>query len=178
MSRLEIISRERLQSCSNQEINLFESNSGIILPSDFKDFCRVFGTSSFGEFVGISCPPDVEFSREISDNLRQALERLRETDIRFESRAVDDILENALIFGADQTQDFFLWDLRTYSLEDDSYDIYFVTVNLPEAYLIGRSFFEFVTEYCLGERAFDVLPESLHPLKGDIQQTFTAEGLT
>ena len=34
----------------------FEKNTEITLPEDYKEFCQVFGTGKFGNYVNIYCP--------------------------------------------------------------------------------------------------------------------------
>jgi hypothetical protein len=75
------------------------------------------------------------------------------------------LLSNAFAFGMSDMAVLFLWDLGSYSSEDDSYDIYCLQLNSIKSYFLGRSFFEFVSEFCVGKRISQIIPEGelFHP---------------
>lgn len=59
---------------------------------------------------------------------------------------------------------------------DLSRDIYWVSIDFLEEdriYQVGRNFFEFVRDFCLGLKSQEVLPESIRPLPSVLGQTFT-----
>jgi len=41
-------------------------------------------------------------------------------------------------------------------------------------YKVGRDFFDFVRDFCLGMKAFELLPEELWPQTRDIRLQFTS----
>jgi len=56
-----------------------------------------------------------------------------------------------------------VWDLRTYQPEDSSYDIYWALWDCPDSEIfeedfkfVGRSFFEFIRDYCYGPRMVEL----------------------
>lgn len=88
-----------------------------------------------------------------------------------------DLLNSAFMFGKyGAGGSLIFWDLRTYSESDKSYDIYWADWETPECgerILIGRSFFEFVSDFCYGTKSFDLIPELMEGLTPeDIEYTF------
>jgi hypothetical protein len=177
MMELEVQQQECLRPCPEAELLAFEAESGIILPDSFKGFCQVFGGGSFCEMIDIWCPPDIALSQEFIGYHQQDMRSMREADPkRFNSKLVETFLNTALIFGTSSRQESFVWDLRTYSRDDLSYDIYLLHIGSPDAYFVGREFTEFITEYCLGDKAFRILPEEAQPPPQDIYPVFIAQG--
>jgi hypothetical protein len=74
-----ILSRIRFQEAvfesdtrTEEELCYFERSSGILLPSDYKEFCQVFGAGQFGDYMRIRCPDMDESECQIQfirDNL-------------------------------------------------------------------------------------------------------------
>jgi len=61
----------------------------------------------------------------------------------------------------------YLWDLGSYDESDQSCDIYLVpTDDLDRTTKLGRDFFEFVNDFCLGSRARKVLPPGFRFYEG------------
>ncbi len=175
MANIEVLYPENLNPATEEELLAFEVESEIILPDSFKAFCQVFGSGAFCEMIGIDCPPSTYFSQERIGHLQQALRSLREADPRrFNSDFAENLLDRALVFGSNSRQESFFWDLQTYSSNDLSYDIYSVRINSPNTYLVGREFTEFITEFCLGDKAFRILPDDAQPPCEDIYRTFIA----
>jgi SMI1 / KNR4 family (SUKH-1) len=154
--------------CTDEQLSTFEQEQNMILPKDYKDFCKIFGSGSVGDLLLIFCPgcarliPGQEDLLLTSDYIR-----------RFPSDAPDvdqqkiELLENGFVFGDDSGSQFLLWDLRTYSEQDFSYDIYWATWDAPESEvleedmkLIGRSFFDFVQSFCYGSRKIELYPDN------------------
>jgi hypothetical protein len=151
-----------LSPCSEIEIAEFEIKSGIILPSEYKMFCQVFGSVTFGHDVYINCRNfDVESNRDGHRDI--LLVRSRDGGYdgfdNLEREAFDkisELVEHGMNFGGNSAnQSDFWFDLRTYGA-DESYDIYcvfeeeeFALFKLPE-----RNFFNFIREYCLGKKLY------------------------
>jgi len=55
--------------------------------------------------------------------------------------------------------------LRSYKKPDDSYDIYWLHYDDfdGEVYQVGRDFFDFIHDFCLGRKSYSFLPESMQP---------------
>lgn len=41
---------------TEEELLAFESETNIILPDEYKSFCQIFGSGSFGNYIDIYCP--------------------------------------------------------------------------------------------------------------------------
>jgi len=180
LSQLDVIEEEGAVVCNMAELNAFESKLGIILPEDYKTFCQVFGSGQFGDGMSISCISNYD---EIMLNmLRSTLEDDFDTELDYriargeslETGAIQELLDMALVFGGDGSTDVVLWDLRTYSPKDMSYDIYMSRIeSFPGVCKLGRSFTEFVETFCLGIKPFRHFPDWTHPDPQALYRTFT-----
>lgn len=171
--QIEVIDRGEAPTSSEAELLEFEAKTGIILPFGYKEFCQVFGSGMFGHFVGIAGEPSMELSREFIGYLKSALNSLKESESHLDTEPLEDLLDSALIFGGTSRQEHFLWDLRSYRESDQSYDIYLVRLNSERFYLVGRDFVEFVRDFCLGMKVFEVLPQEAWPSPQELSLTFT-----
>ena len=41
---------------SEEELSRFEGENKVFLPTEYKEFCQIFGTGSFGNSIRIFCP--------------------------------------------------------------------------------------------------------------------------
>jgi hypothetical protein len=156
--------------CTSEEIlSRIEQLTGNIFPVEYKEYCLTFGQGYFytGE-INVDSPPieanylddyiesqiDIVSAWELDEKEAADLYSIQSPsrlDIQNLSRTC------SCIGGMDCS--LLLLDNRTYSDLDKSCDIYFLCDGLGEFYL-GRSFFEFVRDCCLGEKLRDILPES------------------
>lgn len=190
---LDVLENNEGQELWNENSFLkFEAETGLILPRDYKEFCKVFGTGILGDYMIIRCP-DTNFSDSRKEVIRDEIrgfpvENIREVIIDETTGipAVSDIaepldinstitlLDSAFVFGDNSDSEVPMWDLRTYSQLDQSYDIYISRTEdfSGDIYKVGRDFYEFICEFCLGEKSYKVLPEWMHPFQDSIQPTF------
>jgi hypothetical protein len=172
-SQLEIVSQQGTQNSSGDDPLCFEKPTEVVLPYGFEEFCQVFGSGAFGDFIDIYCKIP-ERPQAAIEYQKQSLARMRSSSfyssISFDSH--ENLLNAAFCFGGTSRSETLLWDLRTYDATDKSYDIYFVRLDNPYAYLVGRDFIRFVRDFCLGKAAYEVLPEGLYPNPGEIRPTF------
>ncbi len=160
----------------------FEDENKIILPLEYKNFCQVFGCGIFGGFVRIKCPTPnlVSHWQAIRETLKQDLRQFpaKKSKLKEDEKIVD-FLDNAFVFGDDIGDNLLVWDLRTYRKLDQSYDIYWMNANFVNddtgIYRIGRDFFEFIRDFCLGTQSYEVLPEEEQSPPDLIYPTFTRE---
>jgi SMI1-KNR4 cell-wall len=115
---------------TESELLQFEARTGIILPTGYKEYCQIFGSGGFGnDLLNIST-----VNNEVSWTLDDMTNEMRE-NMNLEAYCGDvitaeklenlrEILKSALLFGGNGKGQFSLWDLRTYNITDDSYDIY------------------------------------------------------
>ena len=174
---LEVIRTSQAEILTEVDLSRVEIERHLILPTDYKDFCQTFGSGIFGDFIAIHCPSSQLFSRS---NL--AIKSIKEQIRKYPSkntqwdRELESLLDSALMFGHDDRANIVFWDLRSYKSSDKSYDIYWAKVDEfdDNIYKVGRDFFDFVREFCLGIKAFEILPEELWPLPNDIRLQFTS----
>ncbi len=70
------------------------------------------------------------------------------------------LLNHGYPFGDTTNGDRFFWDLTSYNEVDQSYDIYWIPdENAIHITYIGRDFFEFISEFCLGQKSSKLLPK-------------------
>ena len=183
---VEIIDRKLGAEIWNvDEIYTFEKNTGIKLPADYKEFCQVFGTGQFGNYVNIYCP-NINVSeiylnaikldiQAIKDNINSYLftKKHKKGDVKFD--LIEELINSSFVFGDNVVSDVFFWDLRTFRDSDKSYDIYMANSDCCDGdiYKIGRDFYDFIYNFCLGMKCFEILPETMHPSHEDIRYTFT-----
>ena len=85
----------------------------------------------------------------------------------------ENLLASAFILGGSSRAEYIIWDLRTYQSEDDSYDIFLLRIDEPSMHLIGRDFFQFIRDFCLGTEALRRLPENYWINPQEISFKFT-----
>jgi SMI1-KNR4 cell-wall len=139
---------------SPEQLSNYENQVGFLLPSEYKEFCQVFGYGTFTKYwITLECPDleDIEPHLDTIAAIKCSSEDLSED--------LSGLLDSAYIFGTGDGFIFFLFDLRTYSGIDKSYDIYVLDdEHLSSLHYLGRQFFDFVQEMCTGERTFSEFP--------------------
>jgi hypothetical protein len=161
----------------------FEIHTGIILPTEYKEFLQVFGAGEFGGGIFYVYPPNIEFSQEdLKCHLINVDKKgFLKNDLilrmgydyvpREESEKAIELLKSSYFFGGSTRQESLFWDFRTYSQQDESYDIYLARISrIPVK--IGRSFFEFVHDICFGLNTQTVFPIQLQPYLNEISLVF------
>ena len=162
-SSIEIIDEPSgIELLTLEEALAFEKKHGFLLPQDYKEFCQVFGTGRAAKCVNLYCATDTLI-------LQQELLYLTIKNISdFPSSSVQedflkvDLIQNSFYFGDDSGSCIFMWDLRTYSNLDSSYDSYLGVWDSPsdsfaEDYkYLGRSFFDLVNEFTFAGRIFEL----------------------
>jgi hypothetical protein len=156
---LEIEPDLNLKPCNESGMTEFEAKHGIILPSEYKMFCQVFGPVTFGHDVNIGCTNlDIESDR---DGFREIVssepfDKFDNVEREF-SVKIRELIDHGMRFGGNSNNESDFWfDLRTYGL-DESYDIYCVYTGeeLDLCKLPVRNFFDFIREYCLGTKLYE-----------------------
>ncbi|MBE9115902.1 SMI1/KNR4 family protein [Lusitaniella coriacea LEGE 07157] len=147
-----------LSTLSEEELDLFESKTGLVLPQEYREYCQVFGSGGFGlnEFA-IDCP-SIQYLEETLDSHKGILEAhvpriFKEGHFIVEPCEATELLQNAYLIGFGVEDQLFVFDLRTYSEQDRSYDIYATLSNTSEGaeiHYLGRSFYSFIRDVCLG----------------------------
>jgi hypothetical protein len=184
LNQLDIIEKGTIPTFPNSDLLSFEARTGIILPYGYKEFCQVIGSGTFGHFVHIGFP-DINGSIEMIELFQQSLESGKSMnmwgrDVEYLEpifNFTESLLGSAFVFGSTDTAKIFLWDLRSYSELDRNYNIYLASFDFPEVYLVGRDFLEFVRDFCLGNKAFEVLPQGIWPNPKEVNLTFTRWGV-
>ena len=136
---------------SFEQLLEFEEQAGFRLPSEYKEYCQVFGSGVFTENrLNINCPRLEGLDKEPISN-SDTIEAIKGSYPY--SMDIHNLLDSAYIFGIGDGYIFFLFDLRTYNNLDQSYEIYVLDDEREHTvHYLGRSFFEFIREMCLGDR--------------------------
>jgi hypothetical protein len=173
-SGLEVVISEhatKMKLSTIQDLETFESLNKIILPNEYKEFCMIYGEGIFGiNLFNIWCLP-------CSSNNGAEEEDMSARDIfYYDNDMIDNyktgcywdegfetILESALFFGqGSQTETSFIFDLKSYSSTDLSCNIYGIKCSTwnhgcqsstGKSYFLGRSFFKFIKEICIENKA-------------------------
>jgi hypothetical protein len=187
LASLNVASKSKL-ICSEAQIAQVEKELGFKFPAVYPEYCRVFGSGSLGQgdpppdFFQIYCPccppSSVDIRRTGHDliGLKLDLDVSGPIGDEEKEKTAYRLLESGYAFGGTDRADSFMWDLTTYSEGDRSYDIYWVPdEGVEEITLVGRDFFEFVNEFCLGDRWKIMFPEEdATDTPGTRQRFFTA----
>ena len=159
-------------TCCSEDFERAEREIGVKFPDGYQAFCNVFGSGMFGGFVEIYCPCSLNignFSLPVEglkaellwERERQAQGAPGTSDVKLD--LVETLLSNAFVFGTDPNAHEILWDLGSYQDSDQSCDIYLIpSDDLEQTTLIGRDFYEFVRDFCLGSKAQKVLPPRIN----------------
>ena len=158
-----------LPNLTESQLKDFESQTGLILPQGYREFCQVFGAGKFGLersfFIDNPDIDDIEAQLGSNQCILEAckgnLEAYKGNYYSSRSNEIDELLDNAYLFGGGSGLVAFVFDLRTYNEQDSSYDIYGINCDSDFVCYLGRDFFEFVRDICIGERAQAEFPELL-----------------
>jgi hypothetical protein len=136
-----------------EDILAFERTQGFLLPEEYKEFCQVFGTGSAQEIFNLYSPTDtLIFQQELLQLTVKNIVEFPSSSSQGDRRKIE-LLQNSFFFGDDSGSCMFMWDLRTYSDVDLSYDIYWGLWDAPsdsfeeEYKCLSRSFFTVVKEF-------------------------------
>lgn len=150
------IPKDSLSTLNELQLKQFESKISIILPQEYKEFCQVFGAGCFGhDGIDIDCPNLENIEAELDNNL-DIPQNWKETCQGWSNEA-EQLLDKAYMFGSGGGDTIFVFDLRSYKKEDESYDIYGIGCEVAVICYLGRSFFKFISDYCIGDRDFPEL---------------------
>lgn len=169
IERLEITTDEGgAEVLDAESLESFENKYNIKLPNDYKEFCQILGTGVLAEQVRICCLTEQYVSNErwfLNDAISKLQKHLENDPSKDPNRDLTfiNLLKFALPFGDLCDGDLLLvWDLRTYSRSDDSYDIFCVDCVTPECddpVFLGRIFFDFVQDFCYTARPSEIFPD-------------------
>lgn len=145
---------------SSDDLQTFERGNNISLPEEYKEFCQVFGSGSFGNEILIYCPPEIEWTHTVVARFARQLEFLKQTNQISIHRAehIARLLKNALIFGSTGSSDLFLWSL-TAENSDNCDNIYMVNWDSfecegGEIEIVCNSFYTFIKDIALKNEPF------------------------
>jgi WD40 repeat protein len=178
LAQLETIAVDEWQEIWNEhQFFTFESETGIVFPADYQEFCQIWREGMLGEYMRIECP-NIKSQLGMLNLKEEFNNFVVNNSHNYDVNSINDLLSHSFVFAENYYTDYVFWDLRTYSELDKSYDIYLGRWEgfEGEVYKIGRSFFEFVCDFCLGMKAYEVLPEWMHPQPQELHHTFTRFG--
>jgi hypothetical protein len=167
MQSLQFTGNDSAGNPSEEVISAFEQEHHIVFPPDYREFCQLFGTGLANDWFRFYCPGNPEFlmAQEILQLTIDHIRRAPSGNDEVDDRKID-LLSNGLWIGEDRGAYFLMCDLRTYSEKDSSYDLYWVLWDCPESEdfesdikFVGRSFFEFVRDFCYGSRVNELYQE-------------------
>jgi hypothetical protein len=176
---------EDLQTMSTKEFVPIEEKIGCKLPDDYKYFCQHLGSGNIGDLIDFSCINNDSLSdtndiiKEMTNQAIYGLEQIKIHDGKDSSRYQDnleylDLLKSMLVFGSFNEHIFF-WNLRSYQKDDDSYDIYWHTVDEIESdglIKICRKFTDFICDFCYGQLACQLNPNFCDESPREVSYTF------
>ncbi len=158
LKRVLVIHRgeSKMHTLSSEQLEQFESQAGFILPHEYKEYCQVFGTGEFGITIfNIRCPDCVDVVGHLISLQDTINACVNYADYSEEEKQ---IFQSAYVFGYGADHSFLIFDLATYSDEDKSANIYGISED-DTIYFIGRSFWEFIRDVCMGDKAAKCFPE-------------------
>lgn len=165
LERIEV-QKDSLTLATEEEILAFEKRTGIILPAGYKEYCQVFGEGEIGHGVIHIYIPYLydEFQLERFTKEEKEILAFHDGDTMYDEielnnfKLLQKLLDSGLVFATISKSQSFFWDLNTYSDDDKSYDIYGMSYHGFVSCKLGRDFFRFVCDYCLGMKKYDDIP--------------------
>ena len=161
---------------SLDQLNQFEKENNMVFPIGYKEFCQVFGTGCFGDFIGIFCP-NIEFSNLCLETVKNDLIKYPdpEHERMMSRKSLINLLNSGFVFGREPSSISIFWDLNSYNDSDKSCDIYWINSEdfFGDIYKIGRDFYEFVTKFCLRKQSYEFLPKKEWRPEKSLQKSFT-----
>jgi hypothetical protein len=183
LAKLKVAGSDTLPT--EEEILAFEKATKIALPTGFKEYCLVFGSGLLSDEFRICCPCRINGQWDLLDYGNFSLDAYKEA-VKFEiehglaghpaldlkrMKVLKAILNNSLPFADNRNAELFLWHLDSFSAMDNNYDIYRVPLDdLEQSALVGRDFFQFVSEFIYGTKVNDILPRDYQYPR--LQKTF------
>jgi len=161
-----------LSTLDEEELNLFECKTGLIIPQGYQEYCQVFGSGRFGINGFCIESPSIQYLEKHLGSNRGILEAQIAVLDRDESKGKQ-LLENSYLLGTGENCLLFVFDLRTYSDRDRSYDIYGVLddeAGTVLTYFFGRDFFAFIRDICIGQQAKNRFPTWMNIIPSEINQ--------
>lgn len=149
-----------------KDCSIFEEYLGFTLPVAYQEFCHIFGTGRFGDIINLECPDweYIKYQNDAIKNIKNDVEEAPFTN-QEEKNEYLNLLNSCFMFGSNDWICIAIWDLRTYSPIDDSYDIYWIDIETfgNNFFRIGRNFYEFIHDFCLGFKSYNFIPEEMRP---------------
>jgi hypothetical protein len=190
IERLSVVDfNEPRETMSPDDFLPIEKRLGCKFPDEYKYLCQKLGGGLLNYFVGI-----YSFNNEFTDRnyeevenmtarinygveIRKRDERSGHSDPYFyrQDEKYIELLKSAFIFADFNGDRAIFWDLRTYQVDDDSYDIYWYSMNCPDAeepILTGRDFNDFIQDFCYGKLAYELIPDFGDPENREISYTY------
>jgi SMI1 / KNR4 family (SUKH-1) len=166
------VTDDNLQTMSAQEFIPIERKLGYKLPDDYKYFCQKLGSGEIADFVDFFCinndalSDSTDATEEMTKQTIYGLEQIKLNDGEDSSRYQSNLeyfemLKSILVFGSFNEHVFF-WNLRSYQEDDDSYDIYWHTIDDIDSdglIKICRKFTDFICDFCYGQLACQLKPD-------------------
>ena len=158
------------------ELNKLENEIGFIFPVGYKEFCQVFGTGCFGDFITIFYP-NIRFSNDCLDAIKNEI--IEFPDLPHEKmmskQSLICLLNSGFVFGREASGISIFWNMNSSDISDKSCDIYWANSDCfsGDIYRIGRNFYEFITEFFLGTKSYKILSKKEWKPKDYLQKTFT-----
>jgi hypothetical protein len=153
------MAKEDLEDC--------EKLLNIKLPEDYKTFFQVFGEVNIGDEIFMRSPTKyaIEDSREFTVGILDSYEEQNCSRAEWEIvQKMTQVNETGFNFAGTPSAIDFFFDFSTYSESDKGCDIhlvYYCDAGL-EHWEIGRSFYSFIKDYCLGTKfSDDSVPEGI-----------------
>lgn len=93
---------------NDKQFQEFESQTGLILSQDYKDFCQIFGTVGLGNYVRIYCP-DWAFSNFSMETLKEDITTnyLSLLQKKIDVETLEELLNSAFVFADNDIADIF-----------------------------------------------------------------------
>ncbi len=180
IERLSMLDSGLRETMSREDFIVVEDRLGYKLSDDYKYFCSQLGRSLLDNFINVYCLNN-EFIDQSNEVIVEMIEKInyglkiKERDKENGSEdpypGRDDgnyieLLKSSLVFAEFNGDRAIFWDLRTYKLDDDSYDIYWYSIDCPDAeqpIKIGRSFTDFICDFCYGQLACELILDFCSP---------------
>jgi hypothetical protein len=186
ISRLSTTTSTPRKTMSEKDLIGIENRLGCSIPKDYQYFCEMIGRSLLDRFIHLYCLDD-GFVDQSNEQVEEMIGRINYgVECRSNNHGPDpypdrkdteyiELLNSALIFADSNGEAVIFWDLRTYKSTDDSYDIYWYSLDCPDAEIpikLGRSFTDFICDFCYGQLVCELIPNFCSKGTREISYTY------
>jgi SMI1 / KNR4 family (SUKH-1) len=146
---------------TEEELQAFEKAHSLKLPEEYREYCKIIGGGDFNEVLSVHC---LAHTRPVEEQLEDQFDFRSVLKSAFKNNSsMQHIIDSSFIFafGVEDHNLYFLLDLSSYDKKRKDCDIYVLHWLKQEYHNLGRSFYKFISDFCVSETAKREYPNLL-----------------